>query len=184
MNKPSLSIFAAAALALVPGVDAAVKLPAIFSDHLVLQSDVAVPVWGWAEPGEDVSVTFAGQTPTTKADSDGKWSVKLAALKASAEPQILTVKGRNTLTVNDVLVGEVWLCRRLPVPRLRRGTASARKGDLGRSGRGDDRAAWAKCTRPRVLEERCSREPSPLISSLLLGGQSRSNMESKCPSSR
>lgn len=85
-----------------------VKLPALFSDHLVLQRDVAVPVWGWADAGEEVMVTVAGQTKTTKAGADGKWKVTLDKL-AAAEDQTLTVKGRNTLTVKDVLVGEVWL---------------------------------------------------------------------------
>ena len=54
-----------------------VKLPAIISDHMVAQSDGAVPIWGWAEPGEDVTVTLAGQSQSAKAGADGKWSVKL-----------------------------------------------------------------------------------------------------------
>jgi sialate O-acetylesterase len=85
-----------------------VKLPAIFSDHLVLQRDTAVPVWGWAEPGEKVSVSIAGQTKTGQAAADGQWKVTLAALAAGA-PTTLTIKGANTITISDVLVGEVWL---------------------------------------------------------------------------
>ena len=88
---------------------AEVRLPAIISDHAVLQQDAAVPVWGWAEAGEEVTVSFAGQSQSAKAGADGKWTVKLAKLKAAAEPAMLTVRGKNTLTVNDVLVGEVWL---------------------------------------------------------------------------
>jgi sialate O-acetylesterase len=65
-------------------------------------------VWGWAEPGEEVTVSVAGQTQATKADAKGKWSVKFKNLKAGGA-QTLTVKGRNTVTVNDVLIGEVWL---------------------------------------------------------------------------
>jgi hypothetical protein len=87
---------------------AEVKLPAIFSDHMVLQREAGVPVWGWADPGEKVEVVIAGQTKTTAADAAGKWSVKLDKLSAS-EPVTLTVKGKNTVTVKDVLVGEVWL---------------------------------------------------------------------------
>jgi sialate O-acetylesterase len=91
------------------GIAAAdVKLPAIFSDHMVLQRDAAVPVWGWADPGEEVTVSIAGQSKTATADKDGKWMVKLDKL-SSGEPCALTVKGKNTLTVADVLVGEVWL---------------------------------------------------------------------------
>jgi hypothetical protein len=87
---------------------AAVKLPAIISDHMVLQADTAVPIWGWADQGEEVSVSIASQTKAAKAGADGRWSVKLDTLKAGAI-HTLTVKGRNTLTVNDVLIGEVWL---------------------------------------------------------------------------
>ena len=86
-----------------------VKLPAIFSDHAVLQRDQAIPVWGWADPGEEITVTLAEQTKTTRADAAGKWMVKLDPIK-SGEGLTLTVKGKNALTIQDVLVGEVWLC--------------------------------------------------------------------------
>jgi sialate O-acetylesterase len=92
----------------LPSAHADVKLPALFSDHAVLQRGQAVPVWGAADAGEDVSVTIAGQTQTTKAGADGKWKVSLKPLK-EAESLVLTVKGKNTLTVNDVAVGEVWV---------------------------------------------------------------------------
>lgn len=90
-------------------VRADVKLPAIISEHMVLQSGVEVPIWGWADPGEEVSVSFASQTKSTKADAAGKWSVKLGSLKTTGEAQTLTVTGKNKLSVADVLVGEVWL---------------------------------------------------------------------------
>jgi sialate O-acetylesterase len=95
-------------LALGCSAFAEVKLPAILSDHLVLQREMAVPIWGWADPGEEVSVTLGGQTQTARTAPDGKWSVKLEKL-AAGEGLTLTVKGRNTLVVKDVLVGEVWL---------------------------------------------------------------------------
>lgn len=85
-----------------------VKVPSIFSDHMVIQRDALVPVWGWADAGEDVSVSVAGQTRYTQAGVDGRWSVRLHPTKA-AKGLTLTVKGRNTLTINDVLCGEVWL---------------------------------------------------------------------------
>ncbi len=85
-----------------------VRLPAIFSDHMVLQRDATIPVWGWADRGEAVTVSIAGQTKTTTADAAGKWSVKLDKLSAG-EALTLIVTGKNTNTVNDVLVGEVWL---------------------------------------------------------------------------
>jgi len=86
----------------------AVKLPAIISDHMVLQRDVAAPIWGTAAPGEEISVSIAEQRKTTTAGADGKWQVKLDPLKV-AEGLTLTVKGSNIIEVNDVLVGEVWL---------------------------------------------------------------------------
>jgi sialate O-acetylesterase len=88
--------------------NADVRLPAIFSDHMVLQRELAVPVWGWAEPGEVVTVSIAGQAQTATADAACKWSVTLAPIP-SAEPTSLTVTGKNTLVIHDVLVGEVWL---------------------------------------------------------------------------
>jgi len=86
-----------------------VKLPAMFTDHAVLQRDMPVPVWGSAEPGEEVHVVIAGQTHKTKADDKGDWSVTLKPLKVG-EPLKLVVEGKNRLEVNDILVGEVWLC--------------------------------------------------------------------------
>ncbi len=106
MNPKSLILFVVAGLSLAR---ADVKLHPLFSDHAVLQRDIAVPIWGTAKPGEKVDVAFAGQTVSTTAGTDGRWVVKLAPLKASATPQVLTVRGTNTLTVNDVVVGDVWL---------------------------------------------------------------------------
>lgn len=86
---------------------AEVKLPAIFGDNMVLQRDLDVPVWGWADNGENVTVSFAGQTQKTKAGKDGKWRVTLSKLAASSKPQSLKV---NSIEVKNVLVGEVWIC--------------------------------------------------------------------------
>jgi sialate O-acetylesterase len=88
---------------------AELKLHALFSDGMVLQSDFACPVWGTVEPGEEISVSIAGQKKTAKAGADGKWSLKLDPLKTGG-PHELIVGGRNTITVRDVLVGEVWIC--------------------------------------------------------------------------
>lgn len=85
-----------------------VKLPAIFSDHMVLQRASNVRVWGWADSGEEVALTIGGKTKTTTANAEGKWDVMLDKLSAS-EPVTLTVKGKNTITIQDVLIGEVWL---------------------------------------------------------------------------
>jgi len=86
-----------------------VKVPAIFTDHMVLQQGQKNRVWGWADPGEEVTVTIAGQTKTTKAGADGSWKVALDPMPAGG-PHSMTVKGKNTVTFDDVLVGEVWIC--------------------------------------------------------------------------
>ncbi len=93
-----------------PEVRGDVTLPNIFNDNMVLQRDMPVPVWGWADKGEEVSVTFGSQAKRTVADQDGKWMVKLDAMKANKNPVEMTVKGKNTVSCKNVLVGEVWLC--------------------------------------------------------------------------
>lgn len=84
-----------------------VKLHNLFTDHMVLQRDIAVPVWGWADEGEKVTVEFRGKKVSATA-KNGKWMVKLGKLKAGG-PDELKVTGKNTITLTDVLVGEVWL---------------------------------------------------------------------------
>jgi sialate O-acetylesterase len=81
----------------------------IFADHMVLQRDMPVPVWGGAKAGEVVTVTFAGQTRKTTAGADGKWQVRLDAMKARATPATMSIAGKNSITIKDVLVGEIWL---------------------------------------------------------------------------
>jgi sialate O-acetylesterase len=88
-----------------------VKPNALFSDHMVLENGVAVPVWGTAAPGERVTVKLGAQTQTAVTDAAGKWTVRLPKLK-SGGPFTMTIsgaKGTSALTINDVLVGEVWL---------------------------------------------------------------------------
>ena len=86
-----------------------VRLPAIFSDHMVLQRNQALRVWGWADPGETVSVTLGEDTEATTANRVGQWQVTLDA-RASGGPMALTIKGNNTVTLTDVVMGEVWIC--------------------------------------------------------------------------
>lgn len=100
----------AAWMAIPAFTNADVKLPSLFSDHMVLQRDIKIPVWGWADPGEQVTVEFANKTATTKAGAGGDWRVDLDKVAVNAKPQTLTVKGRNTITLQDVLVGDVWVC--------------------------------------------------------------------------
>jgi sialate O-acetylesterase len=99
-----------AALVQCDAVQADVRLPAVFSEHMVLQQQQKIRVWGWAESGESVTVTLGGNTQTTKAAENGRWQVELPPMKASKEPTSLLVKGKNAIEVKDILVGEVWLC--------------------------------------------------------------------------
>ncbi|MFT5110104.1 MAG: sialate O-acetylesterase, partial [Pseudoalteromonas tetraodonis] len=92
------------------GSYAELKLPAVIGDHMVLQQKQSNPIWGWDVAGTEVSVSFAGQTKTAKAAEDGKWTVKLDPLPANSEPVVMTIAGTTTRELQDVLVGEVWMC--------------------------------------------------------------------------
>jgi sialate O-acetylesterase len=91
-------------------VSAEVKLPNVIGSDMVLQRDLPVPIWGWADKGEEVTVSFAGQSKTSKANGEGMWMVKLSALKANSKPATLTIKGSNEIKLENILVGEVWIC--------------------------------------------------------------------------
>ena len=87
-----------------------VRMPAIFGDHMVLQQGITLSVWGWANAGEEVSVTLGSKSAKTKADAEGKWRVDFEKAPTASAPMTVTVTGKNTLTFEDVLVGEVWVC--------------------------------------------------------------------------
>jgi len=86
----------------------AVEVPPVISSHMVLQRDVPVPIWGTAKAGEKVTVTFRDKQKTVETDKDGKWMVRLDKLDVG-KPAVMTIAGSNTLTLEDVVVGEVWL---------------------------------------------------------------------------
>lgn len=88
---------------------AEVTVPNIFSDHMVLQQNQENKVWGHASPGEEVSVTIDGKTKETTAGDDGNWSLKLDPLPVGG-PHELVIRGQNRIAIQDVLVGEVWIC--------------------------------------------------------------------------
>lgn len=103
-------LFVALGIGLTNAAQADVQLSKLFGDHMVLQRDKPVAVFGTADPGEKVSVVFGSETISTKADARGNWRVLLPAMPANTRGQTLTVKGSNIITVQDVLVGDVWLC--------------------------------------------------------------------------
>ncbi len=86
---------------------AEVKLPKVLSDHVVLQRDAPIHIWGWADPGEQVTVSLLSQKQTATGDDLGKWSVYLAPQPAGG-PYNITIAGTNTITISDVLIGDVW----------------------------------------------------------------------------
>jgi sialate O-acetylesterase len=86
-----------------------VRLASVFTDNMMLQRDKPICVWGWAAPGETVKVTLAKQEASATADADGKWAVKLPAMK-EGENLELTVTGKNTIVLKNVIMGDIWLC--------------------------------------------------------------------------
>jgi len=91
-------------------VSAEVQVADVFGPNMVLQRDMPAPVWGAAEPGEKITVRFAGQTKTAAADKNGRWLVTLGPMKAATEPQTLTTQGdEQPVSFEGILVGEVWL---------------------------------------------------------------------------
>src|SRR6186713_3180852 len=109
MHRSILPVIAVLASTILPA-SADVTLSPIIGSHMVLQRDSACPIWGWADQGEDVTVEFAGQKQTAKPDADGKWMVKLQPMKANATGQAMTIRGKNEVKLDDILIGEVWLC--------------------------------------------------------------------------
>ena len=102
-------ILATFALVDTPTLRADVKLPSVLNSHMVLQRDMPIPVWGWADAGEKVTVSIGDATATATADANGKWKVSLPAMKSDGKAHTLTVAGNNTVTLEDILIGEVWV---------------------------------------------------------------------------
>lgn len=133
---------------------AAIKMPALFSPHMVLQRDATVSIWGKADPGEQVLVEFAGQSNTATAGTDGKWKVRLASMPASSEPCNLVIRSardnRQTI-ISNVVVGEVWLCSGQSNMQLQLGLAS--------NGVQEAAAADDPLIRLYLVPRRCCLEP-------------------------
>jgi len=150
-----------------------VRVPAIFGDHMVLPAGTNTPVWGWAEPGETVTVKTGQAIATTTAGPNGQWKVTFTDLQTSSTPVTVSVAGKNTLTFQDVLIGDVWVCSgqsnmALPLRRVLGRDASGTNG-LGQARhpqlrlfamkkcgalepRADCAGRWAVCT-PEAARE-------------------------------
>lgn len=95
----------------VPAKGEGLSVNNVFQSNMVLQRDKPIGVWGWAGPGEVITVTFAGNTASVKAAEDGAWKVQLPALEASAEPRSMMITGSDrTIMLENILVGDIWLC--------------------------------------------------------------------------
>ncbi len=113
MTLPFIRFFATVAILIVlltEQMAAEVTLARVFSDHAVLQRDRPLPIWGWADPGEAITVSLGSASSQTTTDANGMWLVQLPAQPATTRPEVLKVVGRNTLERQDILLGDVWLC--------------------------------------------------------------------------
>src|SRR5436190_1669519 len=123
-----------------------VHLPDVIGSSMVLQQKQKVPIWGTADAGEKVTVTFGKKSKTAVADAGGKWRVDLDPMAATFEPQTMTIAGKNTVELKDILIGEVWLVAgQSNMQRLLRETAN---GD----------AVQAAATHPNIRLFNASRE--------------------------
>lgn len=109
MTKTTCSFLLSAVCLVGSFLQAAPKLPGFFSDNMVLQRDIAVPVWGWDDPGATVTVSFGGQRKQATCDANGKWMLRLEPMAANAQAQTLTVNG-GVISLRNVVVGDVWIC--------------------------------------------------------------------------
>lgn len=165
MQKTLWCCAALVSVAMVAGAE--VKLPAFFSDHMVLQQQAPVPVWGTAAPGDSITVEFGALKKTTKAGTDGRWQVRLDPMPASAESRQLIVSSVGTnqqpVVIADVLVGEVWLCSgqsnmSFPLTRAQNATQEVAAADVpalrlfkggwqvAATPQSDLKGKWAVCT--------------------------------------
>lgn len=109
MKTNYITLLMAAIVLTVASASANVRLPRIFSDRMMLQQQTSCPIWGWASPGEKITIKGSwGSETVTETNSDGKWSARITTKKYGG-PFTLTISGQNTIVINDVLIGEVWL---------------------------------------------------------------------------
>ena len=132
---PMAFIAAALVTVMAPApAESALRLPSLLGDHAMLQRGMAAPVWGWASPGARVTVRVAGQSAAANAGADGVWRLRLKPLAAGGPHEMRVTSGAETLTVRDIMVGEVWVASGQsnmvwPVSQSRDGAAETRAAD-------------------------------------------------------
>ena len=110
LRRTIVRLLLASALLPLASARANLKLPSFFSDHMVLQREKPVAVWGWAGENAKVTVTLAGAKAVATADAEGRWKAALPAQKAGGPHKLVVSDGAQTVTIDDVLVGDVWIC--------------------------------------------------------------------------
>lgn len=108
-SRSGLFLLLSAAMAFPSLAQAEVKIPAVIGSHMVLQREKPLPIWGWAAPGEKVTVTLGDNSASATTDGDGKWQVKLPAMKSGGGSLTMKIAGTNTIELTDILIGEVWI---------------------------------------------------------------------------
>ena len=109
MSIPSMTLLILGLCTIPISTSAEVHLPNIIGNNMVLQREIEVPIWGWAIPGKEITVEFAHSKTRAEADAQGRWMIKLPAMKAGG-PYRMTVTGTNEISLTNIYVGEVWLC--------------------------------------------------------------------------
>lgn len=109
LKRLAVGLFCLAAVMAATSAAAEVRMPRVFTDHMVLQRDKPIAVWGWADAGEEVTVTLGDDTATARTDETGRWRVDLPPREADAGGLTLTVAAGNTVAFEQVLIGEVWI---------------------------------------------------------------------------
>ena len=122
-NQARICLIVILATCIPINLGAQVRLPRLVSDGMIIQRDINAKIWGWAAPGEDIKVSFAGNEYTAKADASGEWMIKLSPLQAGG-PYTMQIQASNSITISDIMAGDVWLCSgqsnmELPVRRVR-----------------------------------------------------------------
>ena len=132
---------------------------------MVLQRDRPLPIWGWADPGEEVTVKLDEATATAKADAQGNWKVVLPAMQADGKPHRMTISGKNKIELDDILIGEVWIGS---------GQSNMEFG-LGGSIGGKEAIAAANCPQIRLLHVAKVQTPQPAKDIVVAGGAAASS---------
>jgi sialate O-acetylesterase len=144
----------------LPQAQADVTLPKVIGTHMVLQRDRPLPIWGWAAPGEEVTVKLDEATATATADAQGNWKVVLPAVKADGKSHCMAINGKNKIELDDILIGEVWIGS---------GQSNMEFTLAGSTGSKEAMAA-ANCPQIRLLHVEKVQTPQPAKDIVLAGG--------------